>query len=104
MNRKNALPALAAIAALALPAAASAANAGMEHHQAMVALDDLDLTSEPGMAEMKQRVKRAAHRVCRINGDRSVRARMAERACFADAMQRGETQMAAAIGNASKGG
>jgi UrcA family protein len=105
MNRKIALTALAAAVTLAAPRAAFAAAAGeVETHHAMVMLNDLDLTTEAGTATMQSRVKRAANKVCQINGDPSLRARMAERACFTEAMRNSANQMAAAVSNASKGG
>lgn len=90
------LAALAATAAtVAIPA--YAAEAG---NRAEVRYGDLDLTSADGAQALKSRVVRAAKRVCAVNGDPTLEARRAERACTDTTLARAMPQVELALANA----
>jgi len=89
------IAALAATAALAMPAQAQDVATRSEVHYA-----DLNLASATGAQTLKERVARAARRVCFNDGEMSLAERAQSRACFTQAIARAMPQVELALANA----
>lgn len=98
--------AIAAAALAIAPTAAFAGDADVVERTTKVEYNDLDLTTEAGVAELDSRIESAARAVCNINqhqvGTR-VRSRDA-RECFTAAKSQLDRQFAAIKRNALLGG
>ncbi len=94
-------------AALGLATAAIVAQpamAGSDRVTVNVAYGDLNLTTEEGQDELQSRVDRAAKKVCRIGGKRTLSNALAERACYQEAHKKVSVQMASLIRDNKLGG
>jgi UrcA family protein len=104
MRIKMALLAAAALAGMAaVPASATPARIDTPP-TVRVAYDDLDLTTPEGEAELTQRVRRAAIRVCRFRADGSLNDAISERACYRHARVRAGVEIAQIISDRRYGG
>jgi UrcA family protein len=87
--------ALAAAAMVSFPAHAQEAGKSTEVHYA-----DLNLASVDGAQTLKDRVARAAQRVCAVDGDKSLEGVMQARHCSKVAVARAMPQVELALANA----
>jgi len=90
----------AAAAALAATAATVSFPAFAGTPEIRVLYSDLNLASTSGAAELKARVNRASKAVCANNGDKSLEAAAASRACAKVAWARAMPQVELALANA----
>ena len=89
-------------AALAAAFSAGAASAGERLER--VSYRDLDLASVEGQAELQQRLDSAARRVCRFADDGQLVTPTEENACFREARQRVDLQVAQLTSEIQRGG
>lgn len=89
-------------AALAAALSNGAAIAGERSER--VSYGDLNLASVEGQAELQQRVDSAARRVCRFADDGELVTPAEENACYRDARQKVDVQVAQLTADVQRGG
>ncbi|MGV3554558.1 MAG: UrcA family protein [Croceibacterium sp.] len=89
-------------AALAGALSSGAANAGERSER--VSYRDLDLASVEGQAELQQRLDSAARRVCRFADDGQIVTAVEENACYREARQSVDVQVAQLTAEIQRGG
>lgn len=95
---------LASLGAAALLPALPAAAGTVEHVSSEVRYGDLDLKSEAGVAQLKQRIRAAARKVCGGQVElRDIRARQAADRCLAAALAGANPKIQLAVANARNG-
>jgi UrcA family protein len=88
----------------ALAAAFSAGTASAGERSERVSYADLDLASAEGQAELQQRLNSAARRVCRFDDDGQIVPPEEENACYREARQRVDLQVAHLTSETQRGG
>lgn len=95
---------LASLGAAALISAVPAAAGTVEQVSSEVRYGDLDLKSEAGVAQLKQRIRTAARKVCGGQVElRDIRARQAADRCLAAALAGAAPKIELAVANARTG-
>ncbi|WP_066557947.1 UrcA family protein [Croceicoccus bisphenolivorans] len=97
------VPAAAGIAVLATPAAALAGE-NLSQNRVVVSINDLDISTSEGAAEMQKRVRAATYKACLFDEKGQIVSPEAQNACARVAMKKSETQMAQKIANVRYGG
>lgn len=98
MTNRNII--LSAMLAAALSSGAAVAGERSER----VSYRDLNLASAEGQAELQERLDSAARRVCRFAEDGELVTPMEENACYRDARQRVNVQVAQLTAESQRGG
>ena len=88
----------------ALAAALSSGTAMAGERSERVSYSDLNLASVEGQAELQQRVDSAARRVCRFADDGELVTPAEENACYRDARQKVDVQVAQLTADVQRGG